>query len=228
MPNIRGPSVQHVTQTQPATSDKPNDNVTTLADAIAESINSSRLPAREPSVFTGDPLRYKDWKMFFQTLIGRKNIPVTEKVYYLRKYVARPARKAIESYFLLSTDEAYHSAWDVLEERFGSPFVIAKAFRDKLNSWPKLAPKDSIELREFSDFLQTCQAAMSQIKCLEILNDCSENQKMLNKLPDWLAARWNRKVIETEEESKTFPKDVPFVKDQTTVSMYVEGLWTNQ
>lgn len=56
----------------------------TLAGAIAESINASRLPVPEPSVFSGDPLRYKDWKMSFQTLIGRKNIPVNEKVYYLQ------------------------------------------------------------------------------------------------------------------------------------------------
>ncbi|XP_028277083.1 uncharacterized protein LOC114445917 [Parambassis ranga] len=194
-----------VTQVQSASNSKPDNSAISLAEAIAESINSSRLPAPEPSIFTGDPLRYKDWKMSFQTLIGRKNIPVNEKVYYLRKYVGGSARKAIESYFLLSTDEAYHSAWEVLEERYGSPFVIAKAFRDKLNSWPKIGPKESIELREFSDFLRACEAAMSQVKCLEILNDCSENQKMITKLPDWLAARWNRKVIEFEEERKMFP-----------------------
>lgn len=102
--------------------------------------------------------------MSFQTLIGRKNIPVNEKVYYLRKYVGGPAKKAIEGHFLIGTDAAYHSAWDVLEERYGSSFMIAKAFRDKLTSWPKIGPKDSVELREFSDFLRGCEAAMSQIK----------------------------------------------------------------
>ncbi|KAL6459770.1 hypothetical protein MHYP_G00315290 [Metynnis hypsauchen] len=188
------------------------DSTAVLAEAIAESINVSRLPVPEPSVFTGDPLRYKDWKMSFQTLIGRKNIPVNERVYYLRKYVGGPARKAIESYFLLGTDAAYDSAWVILEERFGSSFVIAKAFKDKLASWPKIGPRDSVELRDFSDFLRGCRAAMSQIKGLEILNICDENQKLLTKLPDWLVASWNRKVIEIEETCNEFPTFSQFVE----------------
>ncbi|KAL6484157.1 hypothetical protein MHYP_G00062020 [Metynnis hypsauchen] len=188
------------------------DSTAVLAEAIAESINVSRLPVPEPSVFTGDPLRYKDWKMSFQTLIGRKNIPVNERVYYLRKYVGGPARKAIESYFLLGTDAAYDSAWVILEERFGSSFVIAKAFKDKLASWPKIGPRDSVELRDFSDFLRGCRAAMSQIKGLEVLNTCDENQKLLTKLPDWLVASWNRKVIEIEETCNEFPTFSQFVE----------------
>lgn len=135
---------------------------------------------------------------------------MNEKLYYLRKYVEGPAEKAIESYFLLGTESAYHAAWVVLEERYGNPFIIAK---DKLNSWPKIGSKDSVELREFTDFLRGCEAAMSQIKGLEVLNDCNENQKILSKVPDWLASMWwNRQVIEIEEETKTFPTFSQFVK----------------
>lgn len=189
------------------------DNSTNLlAEAIAESINASRLPVPEPPVFSGDPIRYEDWKMSFQTLIGRKNIPVNEKIYYLRKYVAGAAKKAIEGYFLVGTEKAYESAWEILEERYGNSFVVAKAFRDKLILWPKIGPKDSVELREFADFLRGCQAAMCHIKNLAVLNDCSENQKLLSKLPDWLTARWNRKVVEFEEATKTFPSFSDFVE----------------
>lgn len=187
------------------------DSTTALARALAESINISRLPVLEPAVFNGDTLKYKDWKMSFQTLIDRKTIPVNEKIYYLRKYVGGPARRAVESYFLLGTEAAYYAAWDTLEERYGSSFVIAKAFRDKLTSWPKIGTKDSAALREFSDFLRGCEAAMLQIKSLEVLNDCRENQKILSKLPDWLTARWNRKVIEVEEQHGSFPTFSNFV-----------------
>ncbi|KAI7805752.1 hypothetical protein IRJ41_018562 [Triplophysa rosa] len=202
---------QEATSRQHATNATQEDSTAALARVLAESINISRLPVPEPSVFIGDPLKYKDWKMSFQTLIDRKNIPVNEKLYYLRRYVGGPARKAIESYFLLGMDTAYFAAWDILEERYGSSFVIAKAFRDKLTSWPRIGPKDSAELREFSDFLRGCEATMFQMKNLEVLNDCSENQKMLSKLPDWLTARWNRKVIETQEQSGSIPTFSNFV-----------------
>ncbi|XP_051531701.1 uncharacterized protein LOC127427868 isoform X2 [Myxocyprinus asiaticus] len=168
------------------------DSTADLVRMLAESISSNRLPIPQPATFYGDPLRFSDWKISFQTLINRKNIPVSEKIYYLRKYVEGPAKKAIESYFLLGTESAYHAAWAILEERYGNPFIIAKAFRDKLNSWPKIGSKDSVELREFTDFLRGCETAMTEIKSLQVLNDCNENQKILSKLPDWLASRWNR------------------------------------
>ncbi|KAM9817861.1 uncharacterized protein LOC133152032 [Syngnathus typhle] len=100
----------------------------------------------------------------------------------------------------------------MLEERYGNPFLIAKAFRDKIDSWPKINPKGSVELQELADFLRSCESAMSQIRGLEVLNDCNENQKILSKLPDWLTSRWNRKVIEIEEETHMFPSFSQFVK----------------
>lgn len=136
---------QEATSWQQATNATQEDSTAALARVLMESINISRLPVPEPSVFIGDPLKYKDWEMSFQTLIDRKNIPVYEKLYYLRRYVGGPARKAIESYFLLGAYTAYFSAWGILEERYGSSFVIAKAFRDKLTSWPRIGPKDSAE-----------------------------------------------------------------------------------
>ncbi|KAM9332785.1 uncharacterized protein KZ484_017918 [Pholidichthys leucotaenia] len=145
----------------------------------------------EPTVFSGDPIRYNDWKISFQTLIDRKNIPAEEKTYYLQKYASGSARKVIESYFLLGTESAYNAARTVLEDWYGNPFLIIKTFRDKLKAWPKISSKGSMGLQEFADFLRSCQAAMSQIKGLEVLSDCNENQKMLAKLPDWLTSRWN-------------------------------------
>ncbi|KAG1935726.1 hypothetical protein F2P79_019030 [Pimephales promelas] len=204
--------LQHHSSPQDWAHSKQDESTAALVRALAESISAGRLPIPEPTIFSGDPLRFNDWKVSFQTLIDRKNIPTEEKIYYLRKYVGGPAKKAIESYFLLGSESAYHAAWRILEERYGNPFLIAKAFRDKLEGWPKISSKCSIELQEFVDFLRSCEAAMTQITGLNVLNDCNENQKLLAKLPDWLTSRWNRKVIEVEEESHAFPNFQQFVE----------------
>ena len=99
-----------------------------------------------------------------------------------------------------------------MDERYGNPFTVAKAFREKLHLWPKISSKDSSGLREFADFLKGCESAMSHVKGLEILNDCHENQKILCKLPDWLTSRWNRKVVEIEEFSGGFPQLQPICR----------------
>lgn len=45
----------------------------------------------------------------------------------------------------------------------------------------------------------------SNVKGLEILSDCEENQKLVQKVPDWLASRWNRLVTVALMDCKEFP-----------------------
>lgn len=51
-----------------------------LDKVLAEAITANRLPVPEPTIFCGDPLKLNHWKLSFQTLIERKNIPDTEKM----------------------------------------------------------------------------------------------------------------------------------------------------
>lgn len=193
-------------QTPPASPFIPQaQNSSDLINALAEAINANRLPTPEPAIYTGDPLKFKDWCLSFETLIDRKNIPKNEKLYYLRKYLGGAAKKAVEGHFLLGTEEAYDSAWHLLEKCFGDPYIIGKSFRDKLNGWPKVSSKDGAELREFADFLKSCEAAMQHIKTLDVLNDSSESQKILLKLPDWLVSSWNRKAMEVRQTRAVYP-----------------------
>lgn len=60
----------------------------------------------EPPVFTGDPMQFMEWKTSFESLIGRKGISSADKLYCLKKYVAGPARKALDGTFYRSDGEA--------------------------------------------------------------------------------------------------------------------------
>ncbi|KAJ8351224.1 hypothetical protein SKAU_G00227000 [Synaphobranchus kaupii] len=211
VPAPTSPPFQYMSPVPQAVTTSSNESTAELVKVLADAVSTNRIPIPEPSVFSGDPLKYNDWKLSFETLIGQKNIRDKEKIYYLRRYVNGEALKAIDGYFLLGTDSAYVAAWELLEERYGNPFTIAQSYRDKLHAWPKMGPKDSHELRRFSDFLRSCEAAMNHIKALEILNDCNENRKILSKLPDWLTVSWNRKATEVEEQSNQFPSFSQFV-----------------
>ncbi|CAI5640766.1 unnamed protein product, partial [Oreochromis niloticus] len=167
-----------------------------LAQAIASSLSMNRLPVPEPATFSGDPLQFTDWKMSFMNLIDRKPLPASEKMFYLKNYLAGEARKAVEGFFYQDSENAYKGAWKVLDDRYGNPFIIQKAFRDKLMRWPKISANDPLALREFADFLKGCSEAITYIKGLAILNDCEENHKLLKKLPEWIVRKWSRIVVD--------------------------------
>lgn len=175
------------------------------ASVFQDSLAMSRLPVPEPSVFAGDPIRFIEWKFSFIALIEGKCISSAEKLFYLKRYVSGPVSKALEGIFFRTDDEAYHDAWEKLNCRYGQPFAIQRAFREKLANWPKVHSKDAIGLRNFSDFLSACENAIPHVKGLQILNDYQENQKLIQKLPDWAASRWNRQVTQALSQDQEFP-----------------------
>lgn len=186
------------------TNDEDND-VFRLIDTFAKQINLSRLPTPEPGIFSGDPLRYPGWKAAFHTLIEQSNIPPGERLYYLKRYLSDSVREVIEGCFLLYTDDAYEKAKKMLDSRYGDPYLISNAFRDKLDKWSKIQSRDSNSLQKFSDFLLHCEIAMQNISGLKVLNDDRENKKLLAKLPDWLVVRWSRTVFNWKRDKGQFP-----------------------
>ena len=182
-----------------------SQHVLELTRAFAEQVSINRLPAPEPTVFSGDPMRYPSWKGAFQTLIDQRGIPPLERIHYLKRYLGGAALEAVEGFCLLTTADAYEQARNLLDERFGDPFIVANAFRDKLDAWPNIAPRDGSALRKFADFLRQCNTAMQTTESLNILNDSRENRKLLCKLPDWLVTRWSRIVAEWTQKMRSFP-----------------------
>nr|XP_033951031.1 uncharacterized protein LOC117455577 [Pseudochaenichthys georgianus]XP_033951039.1 uncharacterized protein LOC117455577 [Pseudochaenichthys georgianus] len=150
--------------------------------------------------------------MSVMALIGNKPLPVGEKMLYLESYLAGEARKAVEGFFYRNSEDAYHSAWAVLQDRYGNPFIVQKAFRDKLMKWPKIDLNDPIALREFADFLQGCVEAIPHVKGLSILNDCEENHKLLQKLPEWMVHRWSRILVEELDKFGDYPSFARFTE----------------
>lgn len=186
--------------------DKPiTKSESAIVQAVQESIALTRLPVPEPTVFYGDPLKFVEWSASFKALIERRCSNPADRLFYLQKYIAGEAKSTLEGSFYRKDEEAYKQAWDRLNARYGHSFVVQRAFREKLNKWPKIGGKEYVKLREFSDFLQTCSNALPHIKGLQVLDDCEENQKLLVKLPDWITSRWNRYVTEQLDKGKDYP-----------------------
>ncbi|XP_071482161.1 uncharacterized protein [Diadema antillarum] len=183
-----------------------------LTRNLQDTLHLHRLPLPEPPVFNGKPLNYPAWKMSYNLLIEHSKVPPHERFFYLLKYLRDEPREMVEGYALAGDDMAYRDAIKSLDERYGNTFVISNAFRDRLDSWPKIAPKDSAGLRRLSDFLRQCHTASKTVHHLNHLDDERENRKITSKLPDWLITRWGRTVVQWRKETGAFPPFAVFVK----------------
>lgn len=152
-----------------------------------------------------------------EVIFSNFNIPDTEKIFFLGKYVGGTAKEALEGHFLLESEDSYSLVWNLLDERYGQPFVIAKAFRDKWYAWPCIASRDSVALRQYVDFLRSCECAMSLNKNLQALNDPVEKSKTCYQ------AAWMFKP-EMEQKSYTLPTRAwKFSKFQLLCNILVHG-----
>ena len=183
-----------------------------LLAALTEQVTLGWLPAPEPDKFRGDALLYPGWRSAFHILIERRGIPDIAKIHYLGRYVQGPAKDAINGFLQLTSPDTFHNAMKILDERYGDPFIVAGAFRDKLDNWPRISGRDGEALRRYSDFLRQCVQAMVSTHCLGVLNDERENHKMLKKIPEWLITRWGRIAANWREQHHTYPPFYEFAK----------------
>ncbi len=124
----------------------------------------SRFPVPEPFVFFGDPLKFIEWSTTFKALIERQCLNPADRLFYLQKYIDGEARSILEGSFYRKDEQAYQQAWGKLTGRYGNSFEVQRAFREKLNRWPKIGGSEYVKLREFSDYLQSCSDAMLHIQ----------------------------------------------------------------
>lgn len=102
-----------------------------LVQALQDNMSISKLPAPEPPVFTVDPIHFFEFKQSFMALINRKGVSVADKLFTLKKYVSGPAKNVSECTFFRTDSAAYQDAWNILNSRYGQPFTVQKALRER-------------------------------------------------------------------------------------------------
>ncbi|KAK3737845.1 hypothetical protein QZH41_004783 [Actinostola sp. cb2023] len=191
-----------------------------VVEIIAEGMQTARMPPPMLSMFSGDPIEWPTWKTSFETVIEKRAISSNEKILYLLQYLSAKPRKIVEGYQFVSSPNAYEEAKRTLEKRFGHPSVVAEAFRRKLENWPRINPRDGTALREYADFLKTCELAMYTVEDLETLNKEHDNRKLLKTLPNWAHPKWGSRVkaYQSKHGENKFPPFVEFVKFVTDIA----------
>ncbi|XP_070565729.1 uncharacterized protein [Ptychodera flava] len=157
-------------------------------------ILSHEPPRREPDVFSGSVYDYPMWIDSFDALIERKTSIAADRLFYLDKYTSGEPKEAIRYLLLQDTDDAYRKAKKILADRYGNNIAVAQIYRKRIYDWPQIKNGDGEGLRKFAEYLQQCLYAMSTTRYLRVLHYPEEHEKILRKLPKYIANRWDRYV----------------------------------
>jgi len=183
------------------------DELTAVVKLVAEQQRMSLLPVQQPPVFSGDHFDYAAFISAFESLIECRVSDPEQRLYYLCQFTSGDAKESIPDIITLNSPESYDKAKQVLKERFGHPYRIAQAYKDKLNAWPPIREGDGVRFQQFADFLVLCEQAMKTQKYMEGLNSEDTLKRVTSKLPSSVGVRWCRfayKMLKLEERLSTF------------------------
>ena len=161
-----------------------------------ELLRRMTVPVPKPPVFDGNILEYPKWENVFDALIEDQVVRPNYKLYYLGEYTCGAAQKTISGLLGLRTEDAYKRARKTLKERFGDPFRIYEAYRDKLRNWKPCIT--SADLQEFSDFLIMTQETMKSVKYLKELESYSTIWELAARLPIFYGNKWRESAKKKE------------------------------
>lgn len=178
-----------------------------------ELLRRMTVPVPKPPVFDGNILEYPKWENAFDALIEDQVVRPNYKLYYLGEYTCGSAQKTISGLLGLRTEDAYKRARKTLKERFGDPFRIYEAYRDKLRNWKPCIT--SADLQEFSDFLIITQETMKSVKYLKELESYSTIRELAARLPTFYGNKWREsaKKLEARCGEYSFANFVEFTQE---------------
>ena len=214
---VQSPSVENTGAEPPI----KTEELSSVVKMIAEQQHMSLLPVQRPPVFSGNYFNYAAFINAFESLIESRVTDPKQRLYYLNQYSAGDAKESIKGLITLDSTDSYEKARKVLKERFGHPYRVAQAYKEKLNSWPAIREGDGASLEQFSDFLVLCEQAMKTLKYMEGLNSEDTLRKVTSKLPSTVGIRWCRlanKMLRYEERLASFHDVVAFIKDEAALA----------
>jgi len=197
----------------------PSTTASSLSTSLEGMLKLSQMPKLEMKVFHGDPLDFQRWLISFEKLIEEMTDDPVRRLHYLGQYTAGDANTLVAGHSLGQTEQDYQNAKAELKKEFGRPYVLARAYIDKIEKWPNIKTNDGDALSRLTIFLTKCKGSMASLRHLQQLNTDLYLQKIVAKLPHAIQREWCKYVgrCEDKNEDIDFGKLVSFVEKQARI-----------
>lgn len=160
--------------------------------------------------------------MSFENIIEDATPDPARRLHYMMQYTTGSAKTLVSAHVLNQTETDYKAAKAELVKEFGNPYILARAYLKRIETWKIIAANDSSSLKAFSAFLKNCRGSMSSLKHLQQLNTDLYLQKIVSKLSVPLQISWRKTVHQLEQSNNdiNFSELVDFVERQARIAKH--------
>ena len=162
----------------------------TMGDSLSEGAEA-KLPKLTLPNFDGDVKKWKEFNDLFKAMVHNKtNTPDITKFGYLKSVLSGEAKAAIEGLTLTASN--YHTAWELLEERFGRDEVITFAHIQELLLLRVPARPSVVELWAVYNSIKGHVRSLAALGITGDQYGVFLTPLILTKLPDDIRDEWSR------------------------------------
>ena len=137
-----------------------------------------KKPAADIDKFSGDPLKFVQFRRQFTTRIVTNSDSYDETMTFLLQFTTGEAHTIAAGYAHLDAQLGFNATWEEYNRRYGDPEVVAQSYVTKALDWPQIKPDDHCGLDCFGIFLRECLFAIHEVEAVKIL-EYSENLRRL-------------------------------------------------
>jgi len=185
---------------------------------IPELIATLKLPQAQIMKFDGDPMKYWTFIRTFDNCIGNVAIDAATKLNRLQQYCTGKALKVIECCAVMEPELGYQRARHLLKSRFGNEYQISECWIQKIVGGASVKAGDGTGLQELADDARVCKETLEAMDMLDEIDTRAKMVKIVNRLPQYLQAKWRHLAIKHLDCNTRYPRFVQLVEFLEQVS----------
>jgi len=183
------------------------------------------LPKPELIKFNGNPADYCKFLSNFESNIEARVSDNRLRLNYLIQLCQGDARYCIEDCVILSPDEGYLRAKEILKSRYGKPHLVARSHVDSLINGNAIKSNDVKGLINLSLHMEKCHITLSQLGFMSDVNNTENLRKIVRRLPLHIRSKWVERASSLIEQGfePSFDHLLTFVRERSIVANTMYG-----
>ena len=194
-------------------------------NGLAKLVTDLSLPKSELLKFDGDAKNYHSFITNFMLHIGNKVSDPSMKLSYLLQYCEGKVKELIKNCVLMSPDQGYATALDLLKRHFGQNHVVARSYIDGLTKGPPIKPYDVDGLVKFAQEAVNCHLVVGSLNFTNDMDSQDTLCRIIDRLPNHLQTDWIKKAAEIIQKGREprFSDVCNFIEHRAMIADSVYG-----